>query len=89
MVKHEAPLCEPDFLGAAIQAKNVEMVKFIAPKIKASHFLPETYAKMVKDFREMAERSENEEILEFFNSWVDSGSGDSEEDSSENSEEEN
>ena len=52
------------------------MVKFIAPKIKASHFLPETYAKMVKDFREVAEQSENEEILEFLNTWIDSGSDD-------------
>ena len=62
------------------------MVKFIAPKIKASHFLPETYVKVVKDLREMAEQSENEEILEFLNSWIDSEEWQG---SSENSEEKN
>ena len=67
------------------------MVKFIAPKIKASHFSTETYVEMVENFRKMAKNSGNKEILDFLNSWTDSGSDDSEEwqDSSENSEEEN
>ena len=96
MVKYDAPLGsigwgKYDFLKKAIQAKNVEMVKFVAPKIKASQFSTETYGKMVENFRKMAKKSGNKEILDFLNSWTDSGSDDSEEwqDSSENSEEEN
>jgi hypothetical protein len=72
-VKHDALLLkwrEPDFLRKAIQVKNVEMVKFIAPKIKASQFSTETYVEMVEDFRKMAKKSGNKEILEL----VDSGS---------------
>ena len=67
------------------------MVKFVAPKIKASHFSIESYDKMVENFRKMAKKSGNKEILDFLNAWTDSGSDDSEEwqGSSENSEEEN
>jgi hypothetical protein len=73
MLKHkpvDQKWSEPDFLRKAIQAKNVEMVKFIAPKIKASQFSTETYVEMVEDFRKMAKKSGNKEILEL----VDSGS---------------
>ena len=94
MIKHDALLRggKPEFLRKAIQAKNVEMVKFVAPKIKASHFSTETYyVQMVENYRKLAKEYGNKEILEFLNSWMDSGSDDSEEwqDSYENSEEKN
>ena len=94
MIKHDALLRggKPEFLRKAIQAKNIEMVKFVAPKIKASHFSTETYyVQMVENYRKLAKEYGNKEILEFLNSWTDSGSDDSEEwqDSYENSEEKN
>ena len=44
MVKNDAPFRwgKHDFLKKAIQAKNVEMVKFVAPKIKVSQYLCDT-----------------------------------------------
>ena len=81
MIKHDGHLRggKPEFLRKAIQAKNVEMVKFVAPKINASHFLTEIYVQMVANFRNLAKKSGNNEILEFLNSWTNSGSDDSEE----------
>ena len=93
---------EPDFLRNAIQDKNVEMVKFIWPKIEARQFSTETfytdynyitgtmrqtYVEMVEDLHKMAKESGNKEILELI-LGVEPGSDDSEEwqDSSENSE---
>ena len=70
---------EPDFLRNAIQDKNVEMVKFIWPKIEARQFSTETfytdynyitgtmrqtYVEMVEDLHKMAKESGNKEILE-------------------------
>ena len=67
------------------------MVKFILPKIETSQFYTETYVKMVENFRKMAKKSGDKEILDFLNAWTGPVSDDSEEwqDSSENSEEEN
>ena len=70
------------------------MVKFIAPKVKASHYFTEYYNEMVEEFCNMAKTSGNKEIFDFVNSWTTwtyLGSDDSEDwqDCSENSEEEN
>ena len=47
----------------AIEAENIEMVKFVAPKIKKHEF-------PVDDYIKLAERSGNIEILEYLNSLV-------------------
>ena len=52
------------------------MLKFVMSKIKASQ---QPYNKMDEYFRKMAKKSGNKEILDFLNSWTDSGSDDSEE----------
>ena len=69
------------------------MVKFVAPKGKASHYFTEYYNEMVEDFCNMAKKSGNKEIFDFVNSlttWTVIGSDDEDwQDFSENSEEEN
>ena len=76
MVKYDAPLGtigwgKYEFLKKAIQAKNVEMVKFVAPKIKASQYLAETDRKLVEKLCKMTKNSGNREILDFLNFWTD------------------
>ena len=73
MVKHDAPLRSRKcyFLKKAIQAKNVEMVKFLAPKIKVSQYFTETDKKLVEKLCKMTKNSGNKEILDFLNFWTD------------------
>ena len=79
MVKYDAPLGsigwgKYDFLKKAIQAKNVEMVKFVAPKIKVSQYLKYltgTEKRMVEKLCKMSKESGNREILDFLNFWTD------------------
>ena len=79
MVKYDAPLGsigwgKYDFLKKAIQAKNVEMVKFVAPKIKDSQYLKYltgTEKRMVEKLCKMSKESGNREILDFLNFWTD------------------
>ena len=76
MVKNDAPFRwgKHDFLKKAIQAKNVEMVKFVAPKIKDSQclkYLTGTEKRMVEKLCKMSKESGNREILDFLNFWTD------------------
>lgn len=68
ILKYDGPLDLPEFLAEAIRVENVEMVKFVAPKIK-KHKLP------AKWYIKLAEQSGNEEILEYLNSLI-NNSGD-------------
>ena len=63
ILKYDGSLDLPEFLAEAIRAKNVEMVKFVAPKIEI-HKLP------AKWYIKLAEQSGNEEILEYLNSLI-------------------
>ena len=63
ILKYDGLLDLSEFLAEAIRAKNVEMVKFVAPKIEKDEFSLKLYIKL-------AEQSGNEEILEYLNSLI-------------------
>ena len=61
ILKYDGLLDLSEFLAEGIRAKNVEMVKFVAPKIEKDEFSLKLYIKL-------AEQSGDEEILEYLNS---------------------
>ena len=68
MIKHDALLRggKPEFLRKAIQAKNVEMVKFLGTEIHRKHEFSANVS-LPKYIKELAEKSYNKEILKYLN----------------------